>query len=311
MQKLKVKKNDSGQRLDIFLTDKLNLSRSKVQKLIKRGAVLVNDKVVSAHYTIQENDKIYPVKSRQGGDFAESKIISQGKLPKFKIISETDDYLVINKPAGVIVHGGEGINKPTLTDALEKKYPAIKKIGEDPLRPGIVHRLDKEASGLMVIAKNNKTFDHLKEQFKKRAILKKYLALVHGRTEKENDEIDFPISRSAKGYKMAARPNNQGGRRAITDFAVKQNFINYTLLEVAIKTGRTHQIRVHLSAYGQPVVGDDLYGNKKTRAQNAKLKLKRIFLHAYILGFYDLRGKWQEFKIELPVELKKILKNVK
>ncbi|MFA5318260.1 MAG: RluA family pseudouridine synthase [Patescibacteria group bacterium] len=322
---IKVKKSDINKRLDVYLSDKIDLSRSQIQKLIKQNLILVNGKEKSVHYKIRKDDKIIikNVEMRNCAFMQKNKT-----LPKFKIIAETDDYLVINKPAGVIVHGGESVEEATLTDALEKQYPEIKKVGEDPLRPGIVHRLDKEASGLMVVVKNNKIFDHLKNQFQKRKTLKKYFALVYGQTSKEHDEINFPISRSAKGYKMAALPRSprynfgeagrssdtvgmRAGRNAITEFNVEQKFINYTLLDITIKTGRTHQIRVHMSAYGHPIVGDDLYGTKKTREQNAKLKLSRIFLHAHTLGFEDLNDEWQEFKIELPRELKEVLKKIK
>jgi len=171
MKNIEIKQSDIGQRLDVFLTDKLDSSRSQIQKLIKQGTILINDKKKSSHYKIQEGDKII-VKNTEAQSIASKK---NQILPKFKIIAETDDYLVINKPSGVIVHRGDSIEGATLADTLEKQYPKIKKVGEDPLRPGIVHRLDKEASGLMVVAKNNKIFDHLKNQFQKRETLKNIL----------------------------------------------------------------------------------------------------------------------------------------
>lgn len=230
---------------------------------------------------------------------------------KLRIIAETDDYLVISKPAGLVVHGGNGITEPTLTDMLEKKYPNLRKIGDDPARPGIVHRLDKEASGLLVIAKTNAMFDALKQQFKNRTVKKTYAALVYGNIIRDNDEINFPIARSAQGYRMSARPQNQEGRTAATEFTVVKHFINYSLLSVQIKTGRTHQIRVHLAAYNHPLVGDTLYGTPRTKELNKKLGLNRIWLHAQTLGFSDLRGEWREFKSEVPEELKEMLKKAK
>lgn len=314
-----IKQSEQNQRLDIFLAKKLNLSRSKVQKMIyphtknfgvgvKEKEVLVNDKEVKAHYLLKENDKI---KIKPVGAMRALPKNNNFKSPQFKIVAESDDYLVINKPAGLAVHGGENINEPTLTDALIKKYPEISKVGDDPMRPGIVHRLDKEASGLMVVARTNKMFEHLKQQFQKRQIKKEYTALIYGKIAKEDDEINFPISRSAQGFKMAAHSQKQGGRNAITEFEVAKHFINYTLLKIKTKTGRSHQVRVHMSAYGHPLVGDDLYGTRKTREQNKKLGLTRIFLHADYLGFNDLRGEWQEWRIELPIELKKFLKKIK
>ncbi|HBA36257.1 TPA: RluA family pseudouridine synthase [Candidatus Falkowbacteria bacterium] len=245
-----------------------------------------------------------------------------------EIISDNGEYLIINKPAGLAVHGGGNLKEPTLADWLIAKYPKIKTVGDDPARPGLVHRLDKDVSGLMVIAKNNKSFANLKNQFKSREINKEYLALVHGRLLKDEDTIDFPIKRSAAGYKMAALPLNssrlltrrhpqgrdQGNidgwfksRPATTEFTVLKKFVNYAFLRVKIITGRTHQIRVHLSAYGHPLVGDDLYGTKKTKAKNKKLALGRIFLVANHLSFLDLKGKQQDFSLSLPAELEAVL----
>lgn len=315
---IKIKQSEENQRLDIFLADKLNLSRSKVQKMIKESEILVNDKKSKAHYLLKEGDeiKIKPVGAihelpSQKNNKSKTCSWPGSGIPQFKVIAETNDYLIINKPAGLTVHGGKNIDEPTLTDALIKKYPKISKVGDDPMRPGIVHRLDKEASGLMVVARTNKMFEHLKQQFQKRQIKKEYTALIYGKIAKEDDEINFPISRSAQGFKMAAHSQKQGGRNAITEFEVAKHFINYTLLKIKTKTGRSHQVRVHMSAYGHPLVGDDLYGTRKTREQNKKLGLTRIFLHADYLGFNDLRGEWQEWRIELPIELKKFLKKIK
>ena len=313
MKDFKIRQSEADQRLDVFLAEKLAVSRAQAQKMVKAGQIFVNEKIASAHYKLKDGDeiKIQSVETQNLASLRENK-----KTPALQIIAETNDYLVINKPAGLIVHGGNGITEPTLTDALEKKYPALR--GDDPLRPGIVHRLDKEASGAMVIAKTQDMFESLKEQFQARTVTKKYLALVYGAIEKEHDEITFAIARSAKGYKMAARPANQdglpaglAGRRAVTEIFIKQKFINYTLLDVVIKTGRTHQIRVHLAAYGHPIVGDDLYGTRTTKELNKKLGLGRIWLHACVLGFDDLQNRRQEFSIELPPELKSILQEVK
>lgn len=307
---------DENKRLDIYLAQERQISRAQAQKIIKAGEIFVNGKIAKAHYKLKTGDVISIKTLKQRGPAGQSygagiKTLKQLDLPKLKIIAETDDYLIINKPAGIIIHGGEGINEPTLTDALEKKYPALKKVGDDPLRPGIVHRLDKDASGLLVIAKTNAMFDSLKQQFKNRQIKKSYLALVYGNMERDDGEINFPISRSAQGYKMAAHSQAHGGRAAVTKFTVKKHFINYALLDVQIKTGRTHQIRVHLAAYDHPLVGDNLYGTRRAKELNKKLGISRIWLHAQELGFYDLQNKRQEFKSEAPKELKEILKKIK
>lgn len=250
--------------------------------------------------------------------------VSVIKIIESKVIAETSDYLVIDKPAGLAVHGGGNIQEPTLIDWLLAKYPKIKTVGEDETRPGIVHRLDKEVSGLMVIAKNNQSFSSLKNQFKNRQIHKEYLALVHGHLKQDHGLINFSITRSRDGHRMAALPSgteelllrksprgrDQGNidswlkaRTAETEFNVLKKFINYSLVQVQIKTGRTHQIRVHFFAYGHPLVGDRLYGAKKLQLKNEKLGLKRVWLLANHLSFRDLSGKIQKFTLETPTEL--------
>ncbi len=248
------------------------------------------------------------------------------------IVFENDDYIILNKPAGLISHGGPSITEETLVDFLKKKYPKIKDVGEDPMRPGLVHRLDKEASGLMVVAKNQKTFEHLKKQFKSRKVTKQYIALAHGQISKDDDTIIFPIKRSRDGFKMAALPSpsdtisdkNKAGNRdrgtlkaqetskeAITTFKVLKRFTNYSLLEVSIKTGRTHQIRVHLFAYGYPLLGDPLYFTKKSKVKNQKVALGRLFLVSKKLGFKDLAGEKQVYEIDLPDDLLKFLEKTR
>lgn len=247
-----------------------------------------------------------------------------------KIIFENENVLVINKPAGLIVHKSASSTEKTLADYLVEAYPQLVDVGEDPARPGIVHRLDKGASGLMVVAKNNQAFQHLKKQFKNRTVKKEYLALAHGKIIKDEGFILFPIIRAKAGHKMAALPmstrndkqklsnRDQGNivalgksREAITEFNVEKRWPHLTLLKVNIKTGRTHQIRVHFAAYGNPLLGDDLYGTAKTKVKNKKINLNRIFLVAQKLKFTDLDGEKLEFKIEPPVELKNFLEKLK
>lgn len=244
---------------------------------------------------------------------------------KYETIYENDEYLIINKPAGLIAHGAGHIKEETLADQLIHDYPELVKIGDDPSRPGLMHRLDKLASGLMVIAKTQPSFDNLKLQFQKRTTEKEYCALAFGKIAKDDGVIDFPIMRSAKGFRMAALPktvkgeSNEQGRTAITEFMVAKRYINYTLLSVKIITGRTHQIRVHLSAYGNPLVGDDLYGTRKTKILNQKLKNyldigtgeNRIFLVAIKLSFNDLSGTIQTYSIPLPDNIQNLLNSIK
>lgn len=316
-----ISNNTAGARLDVFLAEHTNQSRSQWQKAIKAGAVTVNGGATTPHYALREHDVVATTAANAAPATAPATAPLQkpAVLPKTlfpTIVFENDDYLVINKPAGLTVHGGAGITGPTLVDWLTQAYPAIADVGEDPLRPGLVHRLDKEASGLMVIAKTNQAFKWFKRQFKERETYKEYSALVYGSPSKDHDTITFPIARSAQGFKMAAVPDaarattGRTAREAITEFDVQKRFINHTFIRAVIKTGRTHQIRVHCAAYGHPLVGDDLYGTKKTRTLNAKLGLGRIFLHATKLAFTDLDHQQVAYESALPAKLNEVLQQV-
>lgn len=293
-------------RLDLFLTEKLSESRSQIQKLINNGQILLNGEVVSPSSKIKSGDIIEVDLITKAEKKLDQKIIK-----KAEVVEETTDYLVVNKPAGLVVHNVAGMSEYTLVDWLLETYPELHGVGEDELRPGIVHRLDKDVSGLMVIARNQKSFDQLKAQFQERNVIKKYQGLVYGQLKEATGRIDFPIARATSGHKMAARPANAEGREAITDFAVLQRFVNYTLVEVDIKTGRTHQIRAHFSAINHPLVGDDLYGTKMTRIKNKKLNLGRVFLVSVELGFTNAKGKTVKYEIDLPHALQIFLKTIK
>ncbi len=237
------------------------------------------------------------------------------------IIAETPDYIVVDKPTGMLTHPTMAGEKNTLTNFITKKYPEVKKVGDPSttkgtgqvnLRPGIVHRLDREVSGLMVIARTQKMFNHLKEQFKNRTIEKEYLALAHEPMARNWDEINFPISRSETSDRMAAIPTGEAsrGKEAKSEFTVEKNFINFSLIRVKTHTGRMHQIRVHLLAYNHPLVGDPLYWQKKQK-RTWDEKLGRLFLHSTNLGFVDLAGETQGFESPLPQELSDFLKLLK
>ncbi len=317
--RLKITTEQSGKRIDKFLADNLpDFSRAQIQKLIKQESVQVNKKPVSAHYKLKEGDEI-EIRTADGGQQAAEKKETASDNKKFEldVIADNKEYLIINKPAGLTMHGAPHIKEITLSDLILKKYPKIEKVGEDPFRPGIAHRIDKEVSGLVVVAKTQDSFDSLKKQFQERTVRKQYTALVHGRIKKDEGVINFPIGRASAGHKMAALPAtvkgsaNLAGRRAVTEFMKIKEFINYTLIKVNIKTGRTHQIRAHMAAYGHPIVGDNLYGTKKTRRQNEKLGLDRIFLFANKLSFNNLAGERKEFEINMPEELEKFLEKVR
>ncbi len=296
-----------GERLDKYLTKKMpEYSRAAIQKFIKTGQIKVNGQKAKPHYTVQSQDLIEFTPRPKENDF-----LAASKQWPLEIIAQTKDYLIVNKPAGLITHGAAYIKKITLADLLLAKYPDLAQAQDAPRRAGLVHRLDKDVSGLLIVARHKKQLRNLQSQFKQKKVKKKYLGLVHGALKKEAGKIDFVLARSGRGGKAAARPRGSEGRTALTYFQVKKHFLNYTLLDISPQTGRQHQIRAHLAAIAHPLVGDDLYGTKKTRRLNEKLNLGRIFLFAYYLSFFDLNGQCQEFKISLPAELKNFLKKIK
>lgn len=310
--KIIIPPEEANSRLDKILTQRLGMTRSQIQKLIKAGGVSADGRNLSAHYLPKAGEEIAVNGDETAHKDKKGTAPSLKRLPDgLEIIADTGDYLVVNKPAGLIVHGAAHLDKNNLADCLAAKYPQIAKVGDDPARPGIVHRLDKEVSGLMLVAKTQKFFDFAKEQFQKRTMRKKYTALVHGRVAAESGLIDFPIERAKSGHKMAARPRGAAGRRAESEYEVVRRFHHFSLLKVRIKTGRTHQIRAHLAAIGSPVVGDSLYGTKASRETNLKLKTGRIFLVADELAFLDLEGNEKSYKINLPPEFTALLKIIK
>jgi len=244
-----------------------------------------------------------------------------------EIIYESKDILVVNKPAGLLVHGTDNIKLETqkysgskfqvlsLVDWLVKKYPEIKNVGDEPeMRPGIVHRLDKDTSGAMIIAKNQAAFEHLKKQFSERKIKKTYLALVAGKIKEKVGAINLAIGRSRKNPTLrAASPKARGKlREAITEYKVLEKFtpsdgVNFTLVEAYPKTGRTHQLRVHFKAIGHPVACDKIYGNKA----NCLSGLSRLFLHAYSLELTLPDGSRGRFEADLPADLKRVLRELR
>lgn len=316
-------------RLDHYLKKKHSqYSRSYLQKLIKAGKILVNKKIVTPHYQIKPIDKITekiipPEKIN----------LSPDKSIKLNVIYEDENYLVTNKPTGLVVHPSESVKSHTLVNALLAHYPKIKHLRDalvtnDQLpvpsqvkgpvtnfRPGIIHRLDKDVSGLMVSAKTQLAFNHLKSQFQNHAIKKGYTGLVHGLVKKDSGEINLAIGRSKTGFKMSARTQpKEKDKFAITRYRVIKRYKNFTLLKLQTLTGRTHQIRVHLHAIGHPLVGDPIYrarrrGGKNTSSLNPQAS-SRLFLHADHLEFKDLQGNIKKFKLDLPEELQSIIKSL-
>ncbi len=230
------------------------------------------------------------------------------------LLTETKNYLILDKPSGLLAHPTAKNEKETVVSWILKKYPEVAEVGDNTdVRPGIVHRLDKDVSGVMLVARTQEFFDYIKNQFQDRKIEKKYTALVHGVVEPDLGKIDFSIARSktrVKKGKMVARPKSQEGKDAITFFEVEKRFVNHSLVLAKPKTGRTHQIRVHLFAFNHPIVGDKIYYNKKFGRDKIEKMSNRIFLHASELGFVDMEGEKQKFSSDLPNDLKNILEKL-
>ncbi|HBW74045.1 MAG: Pseudouridine synthase [Candidatus Magasanikbacteria bacterium GW2011_GWA2_45_39] len=280
-------------------------SRASIQKYIKQGAVQVNNKKVTPHHflklndTVTVNDSVLSVLVKHASAPADSvkKNISVRTEPvqEPEVIEETAEYLVINKPAGLLVHPVDLQSEEyTLVDWLTRHDPEIKKIGDDSrLRPGIVHRLDKEVSGIMIIAKTSRFFDYIKDQFQNHRVKKTYLALVYGKMPREQGVIDLPIERHATEPRMAVRSKRQEGKYAYTEYLVLKQHPTCALLKVNIETGRTHQIRAHLHAFGHPIVGDPLYTNKNFKP----IKTHGMCLQATELVFTGADGNTHSFSL--------------
>jgi 23S rRNA pseudouridine1911/1915/1917 synthase len=305
MKNYVVPAHEAGERLDAWLAQQdPDRSRTAFQKLIKEGGVLVNDKKAKAHLVVKEGDVV---------EVAATKKKAAGKdviVPDVHIVDEAPDFLVIEKPSGLLVHPAPSQKASTLIDFLLKHDPKIKAVGDAKERPGIVHRLDREASGLMVVAKTKRMFEHLKAQFQAHDITKEYLALVYGKVVKDFDSIETSIGRKKGRGRMSARTKAQeGDKDALSHYDVLERFPQATLVKVRTETGRMHQVRVHMKSIGYPLVGDSLYGTPKQ--STTSLRNVRLFLHAAALGFTDLDGKRHEYRSELPSDLHQVLETLR
>jgi 23S rRNA pseudouridine1911/1915/1917 synthase len=300
--------DDAGMRLDQFLAGQLTeTSRARVQQLIAEGKVLVNDGVAKASSRLRGGERIQIL-----GTAAPAPLRAIAEDIPLEIVYEDNDLAVVNKAAGMMVHAGAGAtederNRGTLVNALLHHFGQLSTVGGE-LRPGIVHRLDKATSGLIVVAKNDEAHRKLAAQFARRKVKKTYLALVHGLVKPDRGTISSSISRDrVRRTRMTTR--RSGGREAITHYLVQKRieskFGKFTLLELRIDTGRTHQIRVHLASLRHPVVGDTLYGApREMRTKDAVISLPRNFLHAAELQFQHPRtDEVMKFSRQLPEEL--------
>src|SRR5687767_6847209 len=267
----KVDKDGAGSRLDAWLAKRLpDVSRSRIQKWIKAGTVLRNGAKETPHVTLQAGDKI-------AIDAKDAPAADAPLEPRHEIVVEDEHIAVVNKPAGLIVHPAIPGESETLANALLAKYPEIASVGDSPERPGIVHRLDREASGLLVVARTPAAFANLKSQFQSHVVKKEYVVLIDGEPPQDSGTIRLSIGRSSSGGKMAARHEpGEDDKDAVTHYRLEEKFPKASLLTVRTETGRTHQIRAHFHALGCPVVGDTLYGLRK----QGRLPASRLFLHA-------------------------------
>ncbi len=298
MKKEIIVENNEQKRIDAFISEKTEYSRTAVQRLIDEEKITVNGKNEKASYKVQNGDKI-EIEEEPAKEIE----LKAQNIP-LEILYEDDDIIVVNKPKGMVVHPANGNPDGTLVNAIMSICKdSLSGIGGE-LRPGIVHRLDKNTSGAIIIAKNDKAHINLSEQLKNHEIKKTYIALVRGVVKENNASINMPIGRSKKDRKKMDVDKN--GKEAITHFKVLKRYSDCTLLEINIETGRTHQIRVHLSHIGYPIMGDEVYSNGKNR-----WNIEGQCLHAKSLDFiHPITGRQMHIEAELPEYFKKILEEL-
>ena len=290
MQKFKVTAEDVKKRLDVFLAEALGVkcSRSSIKAAILNGFVLLNNKNVKASHKLKENDEIVFTPPPPKASTATPEDIP------INIIYEDDAIVVVNKPAGMVVHPAIGNYSHTLENALLFHCKNLSNLGA-PLRPGVVHRLDKDVSGVLVLAKTDQAYRELVKQFKERTINRKYIAFVKGVPALKKGKLELPIGRSRRDRKkMAVTLTGKNAKQAVTYYEVVKQYKGYSELIINLGTGRTHQIRVHTSYIGHPIIGDTHYGGPKS---------KRLMLHAVSLGFkHPIKGNDLYFEVPLPEE---------
>ena len=282
-------------RIDSYLATKLDISRSKIQKLIKEGKVLVNDKVISANYLVKLNDQI------QVNDELNYEISVEPENIPLDIVYEDDDLLVINKASGMVVHPAPGHYTNSLVNALLYRFNIT---SGDKMRPGIVHRLDKDTSGLMLVAKNEETHEKLSKMIGNKEVERRYLAITTGVIKTDTGTIDAPIGRDQRN-RLKMQVTDVNAKEAITHFKVLKRYKANTLIECILETGRTHQIRVHLAYINYPIVNDPLYGKEKNCTEFGQM------LHSKSIRFNHPRtNKELYFEVEPPKEFKEKLEEL-
>ena len=298
MKKELIVESNETKRIDAYISENTEYSRTAVQRLIEEEKITVNGKKEKASYKVQNGDKI-EIEEEPAKEIE----LKAQDIP-LEILYEDNDIIVVNKPKGMVVHPANGNPDGTLVNAIMSICKdSLSGIGGE-IRPGIVHRLDKNTSGAIIIAKNDKAHINLSEQLKNHEIKKTYIALVRGIVKENNATINIPIGRSKKDRKKMDVDKN--GKEAITHFKVLKRYKDCTLLEINIETGRTHQIRVHLSHIGYPIIGDEVYSNGKN-----KWNIEGQCLHAKLLDFkHPITGKEMHIEAELPEYFQKILEDL-
>ncbi|PNR97574.1 RluA family pseudouridine synthase [Petrotoga olearia] len=302
----KVEKDDDQKRLDVYIVEKIpiEISRNLVQNAITKGQITVNGTQKKPHYKVKQGDEIQIDFHELVEETKEEEILPEN-IP-LNILYEDAELIVINKPAGLIVHPTPNIKSGTLVNALMYHVRDLDRTMQDSNRLGIVHRLDKETSGVMVVAKTSFSYHLLSKEFKERMTTKYYLAVIEGTLKEKEGEINLPLGRHpVLRHKRAVVYD---GREAVTEYKALKEFENHaTLVWIRLKTGRTHQIRVHFKYLGNPIIGDSLYGKNKID-KNLQISVNRQMLHALKLGFYHPKTKeWMEFLAPLPEDFKNLL----
>lgn len=291
---------DKNIRIDKYLMEELGYSRSKIQRMIESNAILVNESEVKNSYVLKLNDEI-----DVNDEYSEEVDIVAENIP-LDIYYEDDYLLVVNKPSGMVVHPGAGNFTGTLVNAL--MYHCNDKLSSinGSVRPGIVHRIDKDTSGLLVVAKSDEVHEDLARQIGEKTVLRKYVALVSGVINEDTGTIDAPIGRDVNNRKKQA-VTDINAKEAVTHFRVLERFDSATLVECKLETGRTHQIRVHFDYINHPIINDPVYGKRKMD----ELEFGQM-LHAKVLGFiHPITKQYLEFVAEEPLKFKEILENYK
>ena len=291
---MKIENNDIGKRIDKYLGETTDYTRSKIQKMIENGNILVNNNKVKSSYTLKENDNV------EVTDYVEETDILPENIP-LDIYYEDNDLIVVNKPSGMVVHPAPGNYSGTLVNALMYHTNNLSTVNTS-IRPGIVHRIDADTSGLLIVAKNDKSHNLLAEAIQKKEVVREYIALVEGVIMEDTATIDAPIGRDKNNRKKMA-VTSENSKDAITHIRVLDRYKDSTLIRCKLETGRTHQIRVHLNYIGHPVVNDPVYGYKKLIDKDFGQ-----MLHAEKIGFvHPTTKEYMEFTAPLPGRFKEIL----